>query len=264
MAFTLQLPGCTGAVVNYGDLIQSIKQAQPFATSLAGTGVTETLAARSIISGFYLRSGATAAVAVTTDTAANIITALGGTANSYIGQSSLLYYTNNNSAAGAVTFTGGTGVTVSTLATVPIYNTAIITVTVTSATTVAFSIVGYTAPALPVTNYVTVSANGATAAAGELLGAAMSTLNLSANSANAFTTRTGAQMAGDIPNIQIGQTWRQRILANGNNTVTLTAGASGVTITGTATATTGTYRDYVVTYTAASTFVFQNIGGGSV
>ncbi len=213
MAFTQQLPGCTGSVVNYADLIQSIKLAQPFNTSLAGSGVTETLAARSILSGYYLRSGATAAVAVTTDTAANIIAAMGGSTGSYIGQTSILYYTNNNSAAGAVTFTAGVGVTLSAAVAVPIYNTAIITITVTSATTVAFSIVGYFTSSVPVSSFVTVASGNTTAAAGALLGAQFSVMNLTANSANALTTRTGAQMAADIPNIQIGQTWVQRILA---------------------------------------------------
>lgn len=231
------------------------------ATSLTTVGAG-TVTAAGIAGGLTTRGGAQSATAFTdtTDTATNIIAAQ---PNANIGQSWEWTYKNNTD--GDATMTGGSGVTVSVNTVVPRGTHAKFLVTYTAATTI--TIVGMSASVnapLPVTNYVTQSGSNQTALAGELIAATNAVLNLSANNANAYTTRTGALMAGDVPNIQIGQSWRQRICATGNNTVTLTAGASGVTITGTATATTGTYRDYVVTYTAANTFVFQNIGGGSI
>lgn len=383
MAFTLTNVGQSGAIPNANDLIAAIKRMGPQYATRASASTTDTISAYTLTGGLMYRSGASSAVAATTDTAANIITAIGP--NYFVGMTFIFYYTNANTSAGAVTFTAGTGVTLAGISVVPIGTTLMCIGTVTSATTVtlagqsvftsvytiatptevntaittvgagtltaagiagglitrtgptaaytdttdtAVAIVAAVANAyvgqsfelniknsvnftetlaagvgvtlsgitqappltvlrllvtftsltavairgigvmlltgLPVSNYVTQAGSNQTATAGELLAANAANLSLTANSANAYTTRTGAEMAGDIPNIQIGQTWRQRILANGNNTVTLTAGASGVTITGTATATTGTYRDYVVTYTTTNTFVFQNIGGGSV
>ncbi len=382
MAFTLSLPGATGSIPNYSDLVTAIKQMSPQTATLSSALTTDTITAAQLIGGTLNRSGATGAVAATTDTAANIILALGS--NYFVGMGFVFYYTNANTSAGAVTVAGGTGVTMTGTLVVPIGATEMFIGTVTSATTVtingqsvftsvytianpaevntaittagagtltAASIAGglitrtgptgdytdttdtavaivaavsnafvgqsfelniknmvafnstlaaasgvtlsgitivppisvlrllvtftsLTAVAIrgigvmsltgmPNTNFVTQSGSNQTAVAGELLAANNAVLNLSANNANAYTTKTGALMAADIPNIQIGQTWRQRIVASGNNTVTLTAGATGITITGTATAGTGTFRDYVVTYTAANTFVFQNIGGGT-
>jgi hypothetical protein len=227
--------------------------------STVGAG---TLTAASLMGGVVIRAGAQSATAFSdaTDTAVNIVAAI---PNAQAGQSVRCIIKNNTD--GAMTITAGSGVTLSGQNIIPANSWCEFAIVLTSLSAVAITgIESGPNLALPVTNYVTQSAVNQTALAGELLAAQYAVLNLSANGANAYTTRTGAQMAVDIPNIQIGMTWRQRICATGNNTVTLTAAASGVTITGTATAATGTYRDYVVTYTAANTFVFQNIGGGSI
>ncbi len=220
-----------------------------------------TITGAGIAGGVTTRGGAQSATAFTdtTDSVANIVAAL---PNGNVGQSWEYTYHNNTDAV--ATLAGASSVTVSGNTVVPPCSFARFLCSYATLTTITMVGIGagLNAP-LPVTNFVTQSAGNQTAVAGELLAASHAVLNLSANNANAYTTKTGALMAADIPNIQIGQTWRQRIVASGNNTVTLTAGATGITITGTATAGTGTYRDYVVTYTAANTFVFQNIGGGT-
>ncbi len=229
------------------------------AINTVGAGV---LTAAGLVSGVITRGGAQSATAFSdaTDTAVNIVAAM---TNVQVGQSFKCVIKNTTD--GKMTVTGGTGVTIAGQSTVQKNCWVEYVVVLTSLTAVAMTGVESGANLhLPKTNYITQATGNQTAAAGELLAARFSVLSLTANGANAYTTRTGALMAGDIPDIQIGMSWIQRICANGDNTVTLTAALSGITITGTATVATTTYRDYVVTYTAANTFVFQNIGGGSI
>lgn len=249
----------SSALVISGDLYTA--PTSEVVTSIATVGAG-TLTAAALVGGILTRDGAQSATAFTdtTATAAQIVAAI---SNAQVGQS--VRCTIKNNTDGAMTITAGSGVTLTGQAVIAANSWCEFVIVLTSLTAVAMTgVESGLNLVLPVTNYITQSAANQTAAVGELLGAQRAVLNLSANGANAYTTRTGAQMAADIPNIQVGMTWGQRICATGNNTVTLTAAASGVTITGTATAATGAYRDYVVTYAAANTFVFQNIGGGSI
>lgn len=129
---SMQQPGAQGAFPNYSDLLAAIKGMQPAVSSLSSSGTTDTLAASSIVSGIYVRSGATAAVAATTDTAANIVSALGP--NAWVGQTFLLFYVNLNTTSGAVTVSAGTGVTLTGTNTVPVAGLRCYVGTVTNVT----------------------------------------------------------------------------------------------------------------------------------
>lgn len=132
MAFSLFRPGNNGNIPNYGDLLAAISAGMPTATSLASAGTTDTLSAQQIASGLFVRSGASSAVASTTDTAANIVAALGS--GVFVGQTFLLFYANLNTSTGVVTVAGGTGVTATGTLTIPIAGLRVFLGTVTSIT----------------------------------------------------------------------------------------------------------------------------------
>lgn len=117
---------------------------------------------------------------------------------------------------------------------------------------------------LSVTKYAANATSGTTtAAAGDLTGAQNVFLTLSAVGAANFTTRTAAQMYGDMSNIRPGDTYFCRILNTSGGTTTL-VGGTGVTITGTATISAGAFVDWAVTVTSASAITFQRVGSGTV
>jgi len=106
---------------------------------------------------YLAASGQTAAQALTTDTAANIISQLQFALSSAVppsppGVTNLtnLTYTltliNNNTSSGAITLTGGTGVTITGTNTLSITTSRIFVVTVTSPSTVTFQNVGSATP----------------------------------------------------------------------------------------------------------------------
>lgn len=144
MAFSLGAVGNYAAIPSYGDLLSMAMSLNPDLAVLVSAGTTDTLTSFQINSGIFVRSGATTAVAVTTDTATNILSAIGP--NVTLGQSFMLIYANLNTAAGAVTVTGGAGVTTSGTMTIPVAGLrvfiGVITNTVTPAVTLqgAFSI----------------------------------------------------------------------------------------------------------------------------
>ncbi|HET8667716.1 MAG TPA: hypothetical protein VFM10_07025 [Terriglobales bacterium] len=117
---------------------------------------------------------------------------------------------------------------------------------------------------LPVTKYTANAASGAaTAAAGDLSGAQKVIALYSAVGAAALTTRTAAQMYGDMGNIKPGDVYMARIINTSGGTTTLTGG-TGVTITGTAGIASNAWNEYMVTVTSASAITFQYIGSGTV
>lgn len=130
MAFSLGRPGNQAAIPSFGDLTQMFALSDPTLATLASAGVTDTLTAYQMQAGIFVRSGATAAVAVTTDTATNIVTALGP--NAGVGQSFMLIYANLNTSSGAVTVSAGTGVTTSGTLTIPVAGLRVFIGTVTA------------------------------------------------------------------------------------------------------------------------------------
>lgn len=109
---------------------------------------------------------------------------------------------------------------------------------------------------LPDFKYTAITANTSTLSAGDMTGAVSCTLNCSGQATPTLTTRTADQMIADIPNAQIGLTWSVKVLNRNSGTQTM-AGGTGVTITGTATLATVTWKEFICTYTAASTITMQ-------
>lgn len=196
----------------------------------------------------------------TTDTAANIIAAIGNSA--FVGQSFKFTYQNNTQFN--ATITGGTGVTVSSPLIIPAGSWIEYLITYTAANTITVvPIEEGQNSALPNSQFVT-NTTTTTFAAGQLTGSDYVVYANTANTPGTITTRTAAQMVADIPNAGIGQTWILRIYHGGTGTLTI-AGGTNVTITGTATIATTTYRDFACNITATGTpaVTLQNIGSGT-
>ena len=88
-------------------------------------------------------SGQTGAQALTTDTAVNIIARLLGMGvPNIVGLSFFTQLVNNNTSSGAITLTGGTGVTITGTNTIAITTSRQYLVTVTGPTTITFQNVG--------------------------------------------------------------------------------------------------------------------------
>ncbi|MES2730016.1 MAG: hypothetical protein V4621_08000 [Pseudomonadota bacterium] len=140
MAFSLGAVSNYAAIPSYGDLLAMAASLNPKVASLVSAGTTETLAGNQIAAGIFVRSGSAGAVAATTDTATNILSALGP--NVSLGMTFMLIYVNLNTAAGVVTVSAGAGVTLSGTMTVPIAGLRVFIGTVTNVTTPAVTIQG--------------------------------------------------------------------------------------------------------------------------
>lgn len=140
MAFSLGNPGNIGSIPSFADLVGMFDGMNPDLASLSSAGTTDTLTGFQINAGIFVRSGATAAVTVTTDTATNIISALGPQTD--LGMTFMLIYVNLNTSSGAVTLAAGTGVTLSGTTTVPIAGLRVYIGTVTNVATPAVTLQG--------------------------------------------------------------------------------------------------------------------------
>lgn len=138
MAFSFGALTSQGAIPSYSDLVSMFALANPKVASLSSAGTTDTLGANSMTAGIYVRSGATGATGVTTDTATNLLTALGP--NVAVGMTFMLIYVNLNTSSGAVTVTGGTGVTTSGTMTIPVAGLRWFVGTVTATATPAITL----------------------------------------------------------------------------------------------------------------------------
>lgn len=242
-----------GGVIQSGGAVVPVTKEISTALATVGAG---TITAAGITGGVTARGGAQTATPFTdtSDTAVNIIALLGGAANG-----SAFEWTYQNATNAVATLTGGTGVTLTQV--VPANTYARFLVTQASATTVTITAIamGQNA-ALPISQFVTISAASGTLAAGNMEGAAW--CNLASSGATAMTTRTAAQLIANIPNAQIGMTYMLMIFNSNGGTLTLTGG-TGVTITGTATIATNIVRFYNVSITGAATVTMQNMGAGN-
>lgn len=138
MGFSLGSPGNIASIPSWGDLIAMFDGMNPDLATLSSAGTADTLSAFQINAGIFVRSGATAAVTVTTDTATNIITALGP--NTDLGMTFMLIYVNLNTSSGAVTVVAGSGVTTTGTLTIPIAGLRVFIGTVTNVTTPAVTL----------------------------------------------------------------------------------------------------------------------------
>jgi hypothetical protein len=111
--------------------------------------------------------------------------------------------------------------------------------------------------------FTTRAMSSSTANAGDLTGAKFVTIHNTGATPGNFTTRTAAQMIAD-GFYQVGDSYMLRIVnAQGTGAITLVAGDGNVTITGTATMAINSFRDFIVTITAAGTLTIQSSGTGT-
>lgn len=137
MAFSLGRIGNQAAIPSLADLYGTFQSMNPTVASLASAGTSEVLTGIQIDSGIFIRSGGTTTTA-TTDTATNIINALGP--GPYIGMTAMLMYVNLSS--GTATIAAGSGVTTSGTMTVPTAGMRVFIFTITNVTTPAVTIQG--------------------------------------------------------------------------------------------------------------------------
>lgn len=227
----------------------------PLLVSTALTTVgAGTITAAGIAGGVTLRTGSTAAFTDTTDTAVAIIAAR---PNANIGESWMYRYENNT--LGPATITGGVGVSAAgTVGVIPQTMWGDFLVTYTAAATVTMVLVG-TGPlvGLPASKYSTGTA--ATFAAGSITGAYTTMYENTGNNAT-LTTRTGAQMFGDIPNCKIGFSYTLQIRNTHATTATVTAADASVTLTGTMTIAQNVTRTFNVVFTSATQCTITSMG----
>lgn len=95
-------------------------------------------------------------------------------------------------------------------------------------------------------------AQSGTATIAQLLGGVYT--HNSKTGAGTLTTPTGAEISAGIPNVAVGSSFEVFYYNRGNQTVTLTAGASGVTLYGTVAVTTGKVAVMLFVNTAANTW----------
>ncbi len=230
----------------------------PLLVNTADTTVgAATLTAAAIAGGLITRSGSVAAYTDTTATADLIIAAK---PNVNIGDSWLLEI--KNTVNFNETLAGGTGVTVSGITIVPPLSVGRFLVTYTAASTLTVVGIGsYPLCNLPPSKYTTGALQSATFVAGDITGAGVVMYDNTGTTPGNLTTRTAAEMFGDIPNCQIGfsYTLLVRNSSGSANTATIVAG-SNVTVTGTMTIAQTVTRVFNVKFPTATTCTIQSMG----
>lgn len=241
---------------------------------LGGGGVTQdiintnittvgngTLTAAGMLGGLITRTGPVAAYTDTTDTAAAIVTAVGG-----FFLNATLPITIKNGTAFAETLTAGTGVTLPLTVIIPPnsvgYYYAVIGGTAAAPTVTIGHISTELLVGITPAQFSTAALAAGTLAAGLITGAAFTVLQNTGATPGAQTTRTATQMLADFSAARIGLSYILRIVNTGAGTLTLTADAS-VTLTGHAAILTNTFVDYVVTFLTATTASIQSVGAGT-
>lgn len=220
-----------------------------------------TLTAAGLVGGVITRSGSTAAYTDTTDTAANIISALGSTAPVLVSWEVII----KNTVAFPQTISAGSGVTLSGLTVIPPLSAVRFLMTYSAAG--AVTMVGINSTyinSLPPVQYTTTAYASSTMAAGDMTGSYICICNNSGANPLTLTTRTAAQIIADLPNAQVGQTWLLLLVnGQGTGTLTLAAGDGNVTITGTATVAINTWRLFHCKVATATTVTLQNVATGT-
>lgn len=98
---------------------------------------------------------------------------------------------------------------------------------------------------------------------GAITGAGFVTMVTTNATPGAQLVRTAAQMLADMPGGAVGQSWNFRIVNTGAGTLTLTADAGAtVALTGTMTVAQNKWRDFVATFTTATTATIRATAQG--
>lgn len=226
--------------------------------STAGAG---TLTAAGMTNGVILRSGPTGDYTDTTDTAANIIAALGST--TYAGQSWFLFirntvaFTQTISAGAGVVQTGLFNVSPNSVGTFLMVSNGVNAVTMTG--------LGSLKQAnLPNAKFTTNSTGTQTLAAGQITGAGYVVWQNTHDTTGAILTRTATEMFADTPNAHTGFSWMLLVVNEGDvNPITITGG-TGVTITGTATVVNKTTRLFHCIFPSSSTMTMTSVSKGTI
>ncbi len=227
------------------------------AISTAGNG---SLTAAAVFGGVITRTGPSAAYTDTAVAAAGIIALLpAGSATDYSWIMRI-----KNTVPYPATIAAGSNVTVSGLSIIPPLGFGTFLVTYNTSTTI--TILGLDMAGLnqqPTAQFNT-NTTTTTFAAGQLEGADYVVYTNTQGTPGSIATRTAAQMIAGIPNAQVGYSYMLRVInGQGTGTITITAGDVNVTLTGTMTVAANTWRDFVVTITAAGTLTIQNAGVGT-
>lgn len=237
------------------EIANLLNEAVAGTTGLVNTNITTAiggvLTAAGMVGGLITRSGPTAAYSDATATAS----ALWSAQSSQIANEFILAI--KNTVAFPQTLTGGTGVTLSGQTVIPPLSVGRFLVSLASssaATMRGIDISSMTTLASTLDN--TVTTGTGTMVSGAMEGAQFVTLTASGQAAITLTTRTAAQIQANVPNFQVGQTYRLRIVNNNTGTLT-TAGGSNVTMTSTIPA--NNYADYTVTFATATTITVAQI-----
>lgn len=238
---------------------QSLSEAAVSATS--GT----TLTAAQLLTGQIARTGPTAAFSDATDTAANIITALGGFV---VGQSFTFNF--KNATTWPATLTAGSGVTMASGAVISPNSTGLYFAFVggtAASPTVTFKHIGDVparlAPSLSNPQATALSTVGA----GTLTAALMETGAVIRGgtqvAAFADTTDTVANIIAGMNPLGLAVGASQKFLyVNGTTFPATITGASNVTITGQAVVPANSWVEYIVTQTSGTAITFQAIRSG--
>jgi hypothetical protein len=230
------------------------------ATTYNNTDATGTLTAAAIVGGVIIRTGETAAYTDTTDTAVNILAAIGTDSDD---KDWFLLF--KNTVAFTATLTGGTDVTLAGQTKIPPNSTGLFHVANAGESFVITGLGSMPECRLPNGQYnTTAAASPVTPAAGILTGANHVFYEVTTDGAFGITTRTATELFGDIPNCHIGFTYLLTIVNRGNATITITAGAN-VTITASEnTIATLVTRTYLVNFTSATACTWSSLTKGTI
>ena len=115
------------------------------------------------------------------------------------------------------------------------------------------------------TKFTSINVTTGTLVAGNASGAQQVFLTSTNATPGTQAMRTPAQILAEGNNVVIGTPWYLRITNTGAGTLTLTTDSgAGFTMTGTMTVPVNTFRDFVVTVTAATTGTVQTVGTGTM
>lgn len=227
------------------------------AISTVGNG---TLTAASLLGGLISRSGPVAAFTDTTATAALIVAAIPAPV---VAQS---WYVNiRNLTNFTQTLAGGIGVTFNFGTTVPANSNATFLVKLTSLTAIDVYHVD-TVPlySMPTEALIGTADNGTTQT---LTAAMISGANHTFHVTTGGTTPTltlpaASAMDTALPNMRVGQSYLLRII-NGNSGIATLASGTAFTASGTLTMAAATWREFVITKTATTTYTAASVGTGT-
>lgn len=264
--------GTTGAVLASATTgqIAGLATGGGVTTGITNTNITTvgngTLTAAGLVGGLINRSGPTGAFTDTTDSAANIITAIGG-----FHSGATFFSRIKNGNAQVMTLSAGSGVTLPTTNVVGPFQEAWFYGTVggtSGSPTVTFThmLTASIGEAINITNPIitALATNGAgTITAAMINGGIVNRTTVAA--AFTDTTDTAAAIIANNPALvgKIGESFTF-IYANNSTGVATLTGGTGVTVSGITTCPPGVAAEYLITYTATATITMVGLASSEI